>query len=151
MSHLADILVFLWFRFIKVFSASGRENLRSLFLGARPVYRFEHSAYLIDQVPFTEKGVKAVLKKTWIPACPLGKHPSRFSRPGQRRQQRERQKGDSFYWQNNNFARTSRFFVHFFAVVARPQRESAQFHVFSRTGTKDNNFPFLFLNFDTVL
>ena len=43
----------------------------------------------------------------------------------QRRQQRERQKGDSFYWQNNNFARTSRFFVHFFAVVARPQRESA--------------------------
>ena len=28
-------------------------------------------------------------------------------------------------WQNNNFARASRFFVHFFAVVARPQRESA--------------------------
>ena len=42
-----------------------------------------------------------------------------------RRQQRERQKGDSFYWQNNNFARTSRFFVHLLAVVARPQRESA--------------------------
>ena len=28
-------------------------------------------------------------------------------------------------WQNNNFARTSRFFVHFYAVVARLQRESA--------------------------
>ena len=28
-------------------------------------------------------------------------------------------------WQNNNFARASRFFVHFFAVVARPQREIA--------------------------
>ena len=27
-------------------------------------------------------------------------------------------------WQNNNFARASRFFVHFFAVVARLQRES---------------------------
>ena len=27
--------------------------------------------------------------------------------------------------QNNNFARASRFFVHFFAVVARLQRESA--------------------------
>ena len=26
--------------------------------------------------------------------------------------------------QNNNFARASRFFVHFFAVVARLQRES---------------------------
>ena len=30
-------------------------------------------------------------------------------------------------WQNNNFARASRFFVHFFAVVARLQRESAYF------------------------
>ena len=28
-------------------------------------------------------------------------------------------------WQNNNFPRASRFFVHFFAVVARLQRESA--------------------------
>ena len=27
--------------------------------------------------------------------------------------------------QNSNFARASRFFVHFFAVVARLQRESA--------------------------
>ena len=30
-----------------------------------------------------------------------------------------------FDWQNNNFARASRFFVHFLAVVARLQRESA--------------------------
>ena len=28
-------------------------------------------------------------------------------------------------WQNNNFASTSRFFVHFFNVAARLQRESA--------------------------
>ena len=28
-------------------------------------------------------------------------------------------------WQNNNFARASRFFVHFFAVAARLQSESA--------------------------
>ena len=28
-------------------------------------------------------------------------------------------------WQNNNFARASRFFVYFFAVNARLQRESA--------------------------
>ena len=27
--------------------------------------------------------------------------------------------------QNNNFARASRFFVHFFAVTARPRREYA--------------------------
>ena len=54
-------------------------------------------------------------------------------------------------WQNNNFARASRFFVHFGAFVARLQRESASFHVFSRTGTQDNEFLFLFLNFDTVL
>ena len=36
-------------------------------------------------------------------------------------------------WQNNNFARASRFFVHFFAVVARLQRETVWFHVLWRT------------------
>ena len=34
------------------------------------------------------------------------------------------------------------FFVHFCAVVARLQRESAWIHVLSRTGTQDNNFLF---------
>ena len=53
--------------------------------------------------------------------------------------------------QNNNFAPASRFFVHFSAAVARLQRETTQFHVLSRTKTEDNNFLFLFLNFDAVL
>ena len=42
-----------------------------------------------------------------------------------RRRQRERQKSDRFIKQNNNFARSSPFFVHFFAVVARLQHQSA--------------------------
>ena len=62
-----------------------------------------------------------------------------------RRRQRERQKGNKLDQQNNNYARASRFFVHFLAVVARLQR----FHVLSRTGKEDNNF--LLLNFDTGL
>ena len=33
-------------------------------------------------------------------------------------------------WQNNNFARASRFFVHFFAVAARPRRELPNFTFF---------------------
>ena len=41
------------------------------------------------------------------------------------RRQRELQKTNTFNKQNNNFARTSYFFVHFLAVVARLQRESA--------------------------
>ena len=53
-------------------------------------------------------------------------------------------------WQNNNFARVSRFFVHFLAVVARLRLKSAYFHVLSRTCTQDNDFLFLFLNFDPV-
>ena len=54
--------------------------------------------------------------------------------------------------QNNNFAREKHaFFVHFSAIVAWLQRETAYFPVLSRTGTKDNNFLFLFLNFDAVL
>ena len=41
-----------------------------------------------------------------------------------RRRQRERHKGNRFK-QNNNFARASHFFVHFFAVFARLRRENA--------------------------
>ena len=52
--------------------------------------------------------------------------------------------------QNNNFAGASCFFVHFFVVTARLRRENAYFHVLWRTWTQDNNFLFLFLNFDTV-
>ena len=42
-----------------------------------------------------------------------------------RRRQRERQKGNRFNKQNNNFARASHFFVHFFPVFARLRRENA--------------------------
>ena len=41
------------------------------------------------------------------------------------------------------------FFVHFFAVTSRLRRENAQFDGLWRTWTQDN-FLFLFLNFDTV-
>ena len=42
-----------------------------------------------------------------------------------RRRQRERQKSNRLKRQNNNSARASRFFVHFFAVTARLRRENA--------------------------
>ena len=42
-----------------------------------------------------------------------------------RRRQQERHKSNRFNNQNNNFARASRFFVHFFAVIARLRRENA--------------------------
>ena len=53
--------------------------------------------------------------------------------------------------QNNNFARATRFFVHFFVIVVSLQSETAYFPFLSRTGTKDNNFLFLFLTFHAVL
>ena len=42
-----------------------------------------------------------------------------------RRRQQEREKAMGSDWLNNNFAHESCFFVHFFAVAARLQRESA--------------------------
>ena len=44
-----------------------------------------------------------------------------------RRRQRGRQKSNRFITQNNNFARASRFFVHFFTVLARLRRENREF------------------------
>ena len=51
-------------------------------------------------------------------------------------------------WQNNNFARASHYFVHFFAVTAWQRRKNAKFDVLWKTWTHDNDFRFLFLNFD---
>ena len=45
------------------------------------------------------------------------------------RRRRESQKSNSFTRQNNNFARASRFFVHFIAVNCTTTRENAEFHV----------------------
>ena len=42
-----------------------------------------------------------------------------------RGRQRERQKNNKFYKQNNNFARVSHLFVHFFSKFARLRRENA--------------------------
>ena len=52
---------------------------------------------------------------------------------GRRRRQRERHKSNGFNKQNNNFARASHFFAHFFAVFARLRRENAKFHVLEKT------------------
>ena len=46
---------------------------------------------------------------------------------GQR--QRDHKKGNGLNRHNNNCARASRFFVHFFAVTARLRRENAYLHV----------------------
>ena len=46
-----------------------------------------------------------------------------------RRRQRERQKRNRLNKQNNNFARASCFFVHFFTVTVRLRRGNAYFHV----------------------
>ena len=44
-----------------------------------------------------------------------------------RRRQRESQKSNIFNERNNNSARASRFFVHFFAVPAQLRREMTKF------------------------
>ena len=55
------------------------------------------------------------------------KVPTRDLTKLRRRRQRERQKSNGFNEQNNNSARASRFFVHFFAVPAQLRREMTKF------------------------
>ena len=67
----------------------------------------------------------AARQKLTAKACSVGKDvPSslidiRDFKIQRRERQRERQKNNWFDKQNNNFARASRFFVHFFPVFAR--------------------------------
>ena len=56
-----------------------------------------------------------------------------------------------FLNQTNNFARASRFFVHFFAVTGRARRENASFHALQRKYTCDDEISSLILNLDMVL
>ena len=58
-----------------------------------------------------------------------------------RRRQRELQKSNGFDWQNNNVARASRFFVHFFAVTARLRRENANVTFYRGSTQATTKFP----------
>ena len=61
-------------------------------------------------------------------------------------------KSNRFNHQNNNFARASRFFVHFFAVTVRIRPENAYFTFYSgSTRLSDDEISSLFLNLDMVL
>ena len=51
---------------------------------------------------------------------------------------RESQISNYFIRQNNNFARASHFFVHFFAVNCTTTPENAEFHVLRRTWTSND-------------
>ena len=108
--------------------------------------RFHFSSHLtfLSALPLT-----SLLPPAWsytpLKVSANNKELKQWRRRRRRRRQWERQTGNRLDQQNNNYARASRFFVHFLAVVARLQR----FHVLSRTGTEDNNF--LLLNFDTGL
>ena len=74
--------------------------------------------------PFVKDSVLAVLFGWGQYAYPRGAIKQR-----RRRGQGERQKSNSFRLVKQNFARASRFFVHFFAVVAQLRRETSQFLV----------------------
>ena len=50
--------------------------------------------------------------------------------------------------QTNNFARASRFFVHFYAVTERLRRENDSFHALQRKYTSDDEISSLFLNLE---
>ena len=52
-------------------------------------------------------------------------------------------KNSRFRWAKQQLCTCIKLFCTFFAVTARLGRENAQFHDLSRTGTQDNNFPFL--------
>ena len=63
--------------------------------------------------------------KNWVPDQVQRARENRDLKIKRRRRQRERHKSNRFNKENNNFARASRFFVHFFDVFARLRRENA--------------------------
>ena len=90
-----------------------------------PRFKYSHTIlYLLFNINKNQSIYRVSFRKDL-----LGTHRSAIRELKQRRRRRQRQRQKSnkgFDKQNNNFARASRFFVHFLAaVVARLQRESA--------------------------
>ena len=56
---------------------------------------------------------------------------------------RPAKKATGLEWENNDFARSSCFFVHFFTVVARPQLETSSFCFLKDVNTR-RQFSFSF-------
>ena len=78
--------------------------------------------------------------------CELG-HNGDFKIQRRDRNKNERQKYKRKNWfnkQNNNFARVSHFFVHFFAVSARLRRENAYFAFYGERKQASTKFYFSF-------
>ena len=63
--------------------------------------------------------------KNWVPDQVQRARENRDLKIRRRRRQRERHKSNRFNKENNNFARASHFFVHFFDVFALLRREKA--------------------------
>ena len=72
---------------------------------------------------FLAKFVFGVLQH-WVAVVTESSEGNRDFKIQRRGRQRERQKSKRFNKQNNNFARASHFFVHFFPVFARLRREN---------------------------
>ena len=70
-----------------------------------------------------------------------------------RRKENGKKKVIGFYWQNNKFARASRYFVQFFAVVAPLRHETSYFHTLASWSrwTQHKSCLFLLIILDTVL
>ena len=71
-----------------------------------------------------------------------------MQRRRRRRRERERQKAIGLDWQNNNFARASRFL---YISLRSVHDYDVKGPIFTFTWTQDNEFCFLFLAFDSLL
>ena len=81
------------------------------------------SGLACEQALFRISASEANRARTREQGAPASVSPSAL----RRRRQRQLQKAIGLDWQNNNFARASRFFVHFFAVPAQLRREMTKF------------------------
>ena len=86
----------------------------------------------------------------WVAVVTESSEGNRDFKIQRRGRQRERQKSKRFNKQNNNFARASHFFVHFFPVFARLRRENGLISRFIEDVNKQRRNLFLFPSLNMV-
>ena len=111
----------------------------------------KHPFQILDFVYFATSPILYITNEETGPRLTFAKTSGTVTRDGENKLKQHDGDGNEngkkaigLDWQNNNFARASHFFSHFFAVAARLQRASAEFHICR--GREDKATTFFFFS-----
>ena len=117
------------------FSYAKPKNLQTFFNSLKKTYilrntvivsaHFKNVDHVTVDVVLSYQGSQRLVERRGMTSRHHGSTISGWQNQRRRRRKENGKKVKGFYWTNDNFARASRYFVHFFAVVAPRGKETS--------------------------